>query len=130
MNFADGFQQTELEMPKWVIYALLSCPVEKLEAGLRLRQISRIIKSSHPQGEGLNNGNITQILTVASSLQNKKNIRPLVIDYDGTNKNLHVVDKGFLIWLGSQDRRILLEDLGLPQPYTDDEEPEFWDLEE
>lgn len=130
MNFADGFQQTELEMPKWVIYALLSCPVEKLEAGLRLRQISRIIKSSHPQGEGLNNGNITQILTVASSLQNKKNIRPLVIDYDGTNKNLHVVDKGFLIWLGSQDRRILLEDLGLPQPYIDDEEPEFWDLDD
>lgn len=128
MNFADGFQQTELEMPKWVIYALLSCPVNKLESGLRLRQISRIIKSSHPSGEGLNNGNITQILTVASSLQNKKNIRPLVIDYDGTNRNLHVVDKGFLIWLGSQDRGALLNDLGLPQPYVDDSEPEFWDL--
>lgn len=97
MNFADGFQETDLEMPKWVIYALLSCPVDKLEGGLRLRQISRIIKSSHPNGEGLNSGNITQILTVASSLQNKKNIRPLVIDYDGTNRNLHVVDKGFLI---------------------------------
>jgi hypothetical protein len=128
MNFADGFQETELEMPKWVIYALLSCPVDKLEAGLRLRQISRIIKSSHPNGKGLNNGNITQILTVASSLQNKKNIRPLVIDYDGTNKNLHVVDKGFLIWLGSQDRETLLDDLGLPKPYIDDVEPEFWDL--
>ena len=130
MNFADGFQETELEMPKWVIYALLSCPVDKLEAGLRLRQISRIIKSSHPSGKGLNNGNITQILTVASSLQNKKNIRPLVIDYDGTNKNLHVVDKGFLIWLGSQDRETLLDDLGLPKPYVDDAEPEFWDLTE
>ena len=128
MNFADGFQQTELEMPKWVIYALLSCPVDKLESGLRLRQISRIIKTSHPHGEGLNNGNITQILTVASSLQNKKNIRPLVIDYDGTNKNLHVVDKGFLIWLGSQDRTLLMEDLGLPKPYADDAEPEFWNV--
>lgn len=128
MNFADGFQQTELEMPKWVIYALLSCPVEKLESGLRLRQISRIIKSAHPNGDKLNNGNITQILTVASSLQNKKNIRPLVIDYDGTNRNLHVVDKGFLIWLGSQDRETLLSDLGLPSPYVDDSEPGFWDL--
>lgn len=127
MNFADGFQQTELEMPKWVIYSLLSCPVEKLEAGLRLRQISRIIKSSHPNGQALNNGNITQILTVASSLQNKKNIRPLVIDYDGTNRNLHVVDKGFLIWLGSQNREALMNDLGLPKPYVDEAEPEFWD---
>lgn len=128
MNFADGFQETDLEMPKWVIYALLSCPVDKLEDGLRLRQISRIIKSSHPLQEKLNSGNITQILTVASSLQNRKNIRPLVIDYDGTNRNLHVVDKGFLIWLGSQDRGILLDDLGLPKPYAAEEEPEFWNL--
>lgn len=130
MNFADGFQQTELEMPKWVIYSLLSCPVDKLEGGLRLRQISKIIKGSHPRGDELNNGNITQILTVASSLQNKKNIRPLVIDYDGTNRNLHVVDKGFLIWLSSQKRDSLLDDLGLPKPYSDDSEPEFWDLME
>lgn len=115
-------------MPKWVIYALLSCPVDKLESGLRLRQISKIIKSAHPSGGNLNNGNITQILTVASSLQNKKNIRPLVIDYDGTNRNLHVVDKGFLIWLGSQNRERLLEDLGLPTPYSNDNEPEFWDV--
>lgn len=130
MNFADGFQQTELEMPKWVIYALLSCPVEKLEEGLRLRQISRIIKDSHPRGADLNNGNITQILNVTSSLQNKKNIRPLVIDYDGTNRNLHVVDKGFLIWLGSQDKVELLEELALPKPYAVGDEPEFWDLPE
>jgi len=128
MNFADGFQETDLEMPKWVIYALLSCPVDKLEDGLRLRQISRIIKASHPLQGKLNSGNITQILTVASSLQNRKNIRPLVIDYDGTNRNLHVVDKGFLIWLGSQNRGLLLDDLGLPKPYAAEEEPEFWNL--
>lgn len=128
MNFADGFQQTELEMPKWVIYALLSCPVEKLEGGLRLRQISKMIKASHPKGENLNNGNITQTLAFASSLQNKKSIRPLVIDYDGTNRNLHVVDKGFLIWLSSQDRVALLEELNLPKPFESGDEPEFWDL--
>jgi len=129
MNFADGFQQTELEMPKWVIYALLSCPVDKLEEGLRLRQIAKIIKTSHPRGNDLNNGNITQILNVAGSLQNKKNIRPLVIDYDGTNRNLHVVDKGFLIWLSSQSKDELLDELGLPKSYTDNE-PEFWDATE
>ena len=37
-----------------------------------------------------------------------------MIDYDGTNRNLHVVDKGFLIWLALQDRENLLEDLDLP----------------
>ncbi|GMM62335.1 hypothetical protein [Novosphingobium pituita] len=95
-GFVDGFQETDLEMPKWIIYALLCFPVEELEKGVRLRTITRIIKSQHPRGDKLNNGNITQILISAASLQNKKNIRPLVIDYDTTNTRLHVVDKGFL----------------------------------
>lgn len=113
MNFSDGFQQTDLEMPKWIIYAVLSSSVEDLEKGIRLREISSIIKGRHPRGTGLNNGNITQALNFATSLQAEKGIRPIVIDYDGTNRNLHVVDKGFLIWLAHQDRNELLEDLGV-----------------
>jgi hypothetical protein len=114
MNFADGFQQTDLEMPKWIIYAILKSSIEQLEAGMRLRDISRKIKSAHPKGDALNNGNITQALNSASSLQVKKNIRPIVVGYDGSNRNLHVVDKGFLIWLASQNVDELLEDLSLP----------------
>jgi hypothetical protein len=113
MNFADGFQQTDLEMPRWIIYTILSCTVEQLTDGLRLREISRTIKGHHPKGDGLNNGNITQALISASSLQVKKNIRPIIVDYDTTNRNLQIVDKGFLIWLASQDRSELIDDLGL-----------------
>ena len=111
MNFADGFQQTELEMPKWIIYAMLCSDIEALEKGLRLREISRLIKDRHPKGQELNNGNITQALNSATSLQSNKGIRPIVIDYDGTNRNLHVVDKGFLLWLARQDREELIVDL-------------------
>ncbi|WP_231420861.1 hypothetical protein [Sphingomonas sp. Leaf205] len=32
-RFADGFQETDLEMPKWVIYALLCSTVEQLGSG-------------------------------------------------------------------------------------------------
>jgi hypothetical protein len=113
MNFADGFQQTDLEMPKWIIYVILNSSVEQLRDGLRLREISRLIKAAHPKGEDLNNGNITQALISASSLQLKKNIRPIIVDYDTTNRNLQVVDKSFLIWLASQDRAELLSDLDL-----------------
>ncbi len=113
-GFVDGFQETDLEMPKWVIFALLCCPLEELEEGIRLRKVAKIIKAQHPKGDSLNNGNITQILNSASSLQNKKNIRPLVIDYDGTNTRMNIVDKGFLIWLASQDIAEVLEELGLP----------------
>jgi hypothetical protein len=113
MNFADGFQQTDLEMPRWIMYALLTSNVEQLRDGLRLREVSRLIKAAHPKGEDLNNGNITQALISASSLQVKKNIRPIIIDYDTTNRNLQVVDKSFLIWFQSQNRDELLADLGL-----------------
>jgi hypothetical protein len=115
MNFADGFQQTDLEMPKWIIYALLSSATEDLAAGLRLREISKVIKARHPKKDGLNNGNITQALISASSLQVKKDIRPIIIDYDTTNRNLQIVDKSFLIWLASQDRKELLVDLGFDE---------------
>jgi hypothetical protein len=68
----------------------------------------------------LNPGNITQALISASSLQVRKNIRPIIIDYDTTNRNLQVVDKSFLIWLASQDRgELLLETIGFnPNPET------------
>jgi hypothetical protein len=120
-RFADGFQETDLEMPKWVIYALLCSSVEQLETGVRLRRISKLIKTVHEKGEELNNGNITQILNSATSLQNKKGTRPLVIDYDSANTSLHVVDKGFLIWLSSQNVDELLEDLNLPPAIELDE---------
>ncbi len=116
MGFADGFQETDLEMPRWIIYALLCSPIDELESGVRLRRISKIIKSKHPRGAQLNNGNITQILKTAASLQNKKGTRPLVIDYDAANTSLNVVDKGFLILLSSQNIPELLEDLNLPDP--------------
>ena len=114
MGFADGFQETDLEMPRWIIYAILCSSVKSLEKGVRLRRISKIIR--HPKGDDLNNGNITQILNSSSSLQNKKGTRPLVIDYDTANTSLHVVDRGFLIWLSSQNMGELLEDLNLPDP--------------
>jgi hypothetical protein len=118
MNFSDGFQQTDLEMPKWIIYTVLMSSVEDLEKGIRLREVTRIIRERHTRGARLNQGNITQALSSASSLQSEKGIRPIVIDYDGTNRNLHVVDKGFLIWLAQQDREELLADLELPLTAT------------
>ena len=86
-----------------------------MESGLRLRRISKLIKIAHPRGDGLNNGNITKALNSVMSLQNKKGTRPLVIDYDSANTSLHVVDKGFFIWLASQNIEEVLEDLELPQ---------------
>lgn len=122
-RFADGFQETDLQMPKWIVYAILCSTVEQLEKGVRLRRLSKFIKKSHPKGSDLNNGNITQVLNSATSLQNKKLVRPLVIDYDSANTSLHVVDKGFLIWLSTQNVAELLDDLELPPVVEVDDTP-------
>jgi hypothetical protein len=113
-NFGLGFQETELEMFKWILYPVLSCDVQDLIAGLRYREIRETIQSAHPRGEKLNAGNITQSLQSISNLQSKKNIKPFVLDYDNTNLLLSVVDKGFLIWISKQERSELLDLIGLP----------------
>jgi hypothetical protein len=115
-NFSEGFQQTDLEMYKWLAYAVLSSPVENLEIGLRRSEVSSIIKAKHPEGLRLNEGNITQALQNAASLQVQKGIRPIIFDYDQTTRVLTVVDRSFLIWLAHQALDELMSELGIPHP--------------
>lgn len=62
-----------------------------------------VTKNEHPKRDALNIGNITQSLNSLASLQIKKGIMPIIIDYDKTNSKLNVVEKSFLIWLNSND---------------------------
>lgn len=112
-NFADGFQDTELEMHKWLLYPILTADIEELKDGLKFRDIKTTLLEKHPRQRELNPGNITQSLNSSASLQVKKNIMPIIIDYDQSTKTLHVVDKGFLIWLQHQNPLDLLADVGL-----------------
>lgn len=112
-NFSEGFQQTGLEMYKWVTYAVLASSIELLETGLRRQQVASIIKGKHPEGATLNEGNITQALQNTASLQVLKSIRPIIFDYDQTTRVLTTVDRSFLIWLAHQDRAELLAELGI-----------------
>jgi len=62
----------------------------------------------------LNAGNISQALKSTARLQVNQGVKPLVLDYDQSLQRLNVVDRSFLIWLGSQDRREILELVDLP----------------
>jgi hypothetical protein len=96
VNFSGGFQDTNLEMFKWILYPIITSGVTELEDGLSYKQIRTSIQSRHPQGLALNPGNLTQALTSIPALQSKKNIKPFILDYDRNNLRLSVVDKGFL----------------------------------
>lgn len=109
VQFADGFQDTELEMYRWLLYPVITAKPLDLERGLRLPSIRKAIVTKHPRGQDLNPGNLTQALQSAASLQIKKDIKPIILDYDQTNLRLNIVDKGFVIWLSHQDTQPLLK---------------------
>ncbi len=113
-QFADGFQDTQLQMYRWILFPILKATQDELLTGIRLNSIRKAMESKHPQGTSLNPGNVTQALQAAAALQVKKDIKPIILDYDQTNLRLNVVDKAFLIWLETQDRTNLLELVGLP----------------
>lgn len=113
-QFASGFQDTTLQMHKWLLYPILTATTASLEEGLKYREMRDILRNHHPERQALNLGNLTQALQSTASLQVKKDIKPIVLDYDQTNLKLNVVDIGFLIWLDNQDRKELLELAELP----------------
>jgi hypothetical protein len=114
-QFAAGFQDTTLQMYKWLLYPVLTATTKTLEEGLTYREMRDTLRSHHPERAALNLGNLTQALQATASLQVKKDIKPIVLDYDQTNLRLSVVDRGFLIWIDNQDRNELLELADLPK---------------
>ena len=120
-QYSTGFQETALEMHKWLLYPILTSSISNLSNGLTYRTIRSVLEDVHPSGKELNRGNVTQALKAVSSLQQNKSIQPIILDYDESNLKLHVVDKGFLIWLAMQDRNELLALAELPpiqeEPY-------------
>ena len=113
-NYANGFQETTLEMHKWLLYPFISATKEELTEGLSYRSIRLKLADKHPRGNELNPGNLTQALKAVVSLQLSKSIQPIIIDYDESNLKLHVVDKGFIIWLSVQDKNELFDMADLP----------------
>jgi hypothetical protein len=112
-QFADGFQETRLEMYKWLLYPILTAETSKLEEGFSYADLRKSLQDKHPVGKELNLGNLTQSLQSTASLQVKKDIKPIILDYDQTSRRLSVVDRGFIIWMDHQEGGDLLEMAGI-----------------
>lgn len=112
-KFSGGFQETRLEMYKWLLLPVITAEAEKLEEGFTYADLRREIREKHPSKESLNLGNLTQALQSTASLQTDKDIKPIILDYDQTSRRLNVVDRGFLIWREYQDQSELLDIAGI-----------------
>lgn len=113
-RFAQGFSKTQLEMYKWIIWTVVEADYDALRRGLPLAEICESIKSAHPNKK-LQVASITQALQSLASLQSQQGITPFVLDYDDAARVLHVVDRGFPLWLANQDKPTLLSDVGVAQ---------------
>lgn len=101
-------------MHKWILYPIISASKQELAQGLSYRSIRLKLMEKHPRGSELNPGNITQALKAVVSLQLSKSIQPIIIDYDESNLKLHIVDKGFTIWLTVQEKKDLFDMANIP----------------
>lgn len=112
-KFSGGFQETRLEMHKWLLLPIIMAEGVKLEEGFTYADFRRQLRESHPVRDELNLGNLTQALQSTASLQTAKDIKPIILDYDQTGRRLNVVDRGFLIWRAHQDQNELLDMAGI-----------------
>lgn len=113
-DFSSGFQATQWEMYKWILFPVLRGNTMQAEQGFRYSAIRKLIEENHPSGDTFNPGNLTQALLSVSSLQVSKGIKPIILDYDSTNRKLNIVDRGFILWLQNQKKEELLKEVGLP----------------
>ncbi len=112
-KFSEGFQETRLEMHKWLLLPVITAEAVKLEEGFTYADLRRQLRERHPVKNELNLGNLTQALQSTASLQTAKDIKPIILDYDQTSRRLNVVDRGFLIWREHQDKEELLDIAGI-----------------
>lgn len=108
-EFSAGFDQTELELYKWILFAIISVEMSTLEKGFAAAAIRRTIVSKHPQKSNVSQKKLIQALRKSVDLQVKSRIQPIVFEFDANTSRLKVVDRSFILWLSHQDKDELYE---------------------
>lgn len=109
-RFAEGLGQTQLEIYRWILYAIVKASAYELRRGLRPNILFQRIKAVHPSST-LQQMNILQALERVQKVQFKHKLQPLVLDY--SNGELLVVDANFIVFLQTHTQEELLEYVGL-----------------
>ena len=102
IKFAEGLSVTELEMYKWIMYAVLNSKSDDLRKGISAGRLFNIIKPKHPKSNTLQQNNLNQALERVQAVQAKHKLQPLIFDF--SNNDLFVVDANFLVYISTQDK--------------------------
>lgn len=108
-DFSAGFDQTELELYKWILFAIINVDNSVLEKGLPAAAIRRVIETKHPKRSNVSHKKLIQALRKSVDLQVKSRIQPIVFEFDSNTTRIKFVDRSFLLWLEFQDKDCLYE---------------------
>ncbi len=115
-DFSSGFDQTSLELYKWILYVLITVDSKYLEIGIPLAAARRLIQEKHPKKTEASSKKLTQALRKSVDLQVKISIKPIVFEFDSSSSRIKIVDRPFILWRSYQK----LEELCDYADLTDD----------
>ncbi|WP_337914390.1 hypothetical protein [Vibrio cholerae] len=119
MDFSSGFQPTELELYKWILFALITIDEKYLLEGLPIQALKRQIQLAHPKKSEVSLKKLSGALNKAVDLQLANRTKPIVFEYDSNRSRVKVVDKSFLLWKQFQELPELLAYIDL-EVFTDE----------
>ncbi len=102
-DFSGGFDQTSLELYKWILYVLITVDQQYLEIGIPEAAIRRIIQEKHPKKIDASQKKLRQALRKSVDLQVKISIKPIVFEFDSSSSRIKIVDRPFILWRSYQN---------------------------
>ncbi len=121
MDFSAGFQPTDLELYKWILFTLITIDEKYLIEGLPIQAIRRQIYLEHPRKAEVSLKKLSGALNKSVDLQLQNRTKPIVFEYDLTRSRIKVVDKSFLLWKQFQSQSELLEYIDIELSKTEKE---------
>lgn len=118
-DFSSGFDQTSLELYKWILYVLIAVEKKHLEIGIPVAAARRMIQEKHPKKTDVSSKKLNQALRKAVDLQVKISIKPIVFEFDSSASRIKIVDRPFILWRSYQKPEELYDYADL----TDDLKP-------
>ncbi|EST59110.1 hypothetical protein K151_1932 [Proteus hauseri ZMd44] len=108
-DFSSGFDQTSLELYKWILFVLITAEEKYLEIGVPEAAARRMIQKVHPKSANVSSKKLNQALRKSVDLQAKIAIKPIVFEFDASSSRIKIVDKPFILWRSYQKRADLYD---------------------
>ncbi len=116
VKFVEGFQQTDLEMWRWIAVVIVTTSPDELKRGLKFQAVFKRLNEIHPKRQGrLHSNNVVQAIKNIKLLQHKQRLTPIIFDFDSNESVLQVVDAGFILYVASTERDELLRTVAARQ---------------